>query len=129
MLKAFSRVFHKTQSHEDGIEGQSLPTNEPNGVPDQHGGQRVLERKQPAGLGVPRAAGKGVGSPRSGNHHHPHSSYARPLAKDIAAAYGGKDLPRRTSFQQPKLHMKGPPPGSDGTYPLTSDNIEWHLRM
>ncbi|KAJ1965306.1 hypothetical protein GGI12_000866, partial [Dipsacomyces acuminosporus] len=30
---------------------------------------------------------------------------------------------------QPRLHLKSPPPGSDGKFALTSDNIEWHLRL
>ncbi|KAJ2814943.1 hypothetical protein IWW50_006977, partial [Coemansia erecta] len=30
---------------------------------------------------------------------------------------------------QPRLHLKGPAQGIDGRFPLTSDNIEWHMRM
>ncbi|KAI9477369.1 hypothetical protein LPJ78_001796 [Coemansia sp. RSA 989] len=132
MLKAFSKVFHKSHGAADEPQAVTRGAESDSQLPSK----RVLERHRPAELGLGSVAGPGdrnSSSPRrnggSGNR------YSRPHALDVGMR-PVKDPGKRASLQQrmeqhmqPRLHVKGPAQGSDGRFPLTSDNIDWHLRM
>ncbi|KAJ2499784.1 hypothetical protein GGH96_003217 [Coemansia sp. RSA 1972] len=127
MLKAFSKVFHKSQGAAD--EAHS-------GTRELDGGghpvaKRVLERHRPAELGLDAGDARGESPRRNGGSG---SGYPRPHALDIGmrpAREPGKraSLQHRMEQMQPRLHLKGPAQGVDGRFPLSSDNIEWHMRM
>ncbi|KAJ2803845.1 hypothetical protein H4R21_001874, partial [Coemansia helicoidea] len=120
MLKAFSKVF---KSHDPPDESPAP--------------RRVLERHRPAELGLGGAGqaarpadARTQSSPhRPGASNYPH----QPLAMGAQAT---KEATRRTSLQYrmeqqqqvPRLHIKAPAPGPDGGFPLTAENLEWHLR-
>ncbi|KAJ1842203.1 hypothetical protein LPJ70_003915 [Coemansia sp. RSA 2708] len=120
MLKAFSKVFHKSQDADEarvaGDDGAAGP-------------RRVLERQRAGDVGAGAAGGAGEAR-RSGG-----GGYPRSPALDVGMR-AGKEAGRRAGLAQrkeqalaPRLHLRGPAQGVDGRFPLTSDNIEWHMRM
>ncbi|KAJ2713423.1 galactokinase, partial [Coemansia spiralis] len=122
MLKAFTKVFHK--SHDPPEE--------------QPAARRVLERHRPAELGL-GSAGQAARVPDARAQGAPRrvgaGSYA-PLPPPMGAQ-PTKDAGQHTSLQYrmeqqqvlPRLHVKAPASGPDGGFPLTAENLEWHLRM
>ncbi|KAJ2797941.1 hypothetical protein H4R20_005003 [Coemansia guatemalensis] len=66
----------------------------------------------------------------------PHRSGFVQTAAPEAGVQTATELTKRMSLQyrigqqvQPRLHLRAPPPGTDGRFQLTRNNIEWHLRM
>ncbi|KAJ2162657.1 hypothetical protein GGF46_000530 [Coemansia sp. RSA 552] len=114
---------------------------------DVGGGQpaakRVLERRHPAELGLSGAGAAVVhGSEthtsavlrRNGanGQQQPHLQTREASANYRATKESGKraSLQYRVEQQmQPRLHLKGSAQGADGRFPLTTDNVDWHLRM
>ncbi|KAJ1806578.1 hypothetical protein LPJ56_006363, partial [Coemansia sp. RSA 2599] len=136
MLKAFSKVFHKTQGSPDEqlkggaahgqVSGAQL---QPAAAPPQHTLRHTSERVHVVGLGVDANS---LGSQR---RNAGEDSQPRPLAAD-SGVRPAKEPSRRVSLQQrieqqiqPRLHMKSPTQSTDGRFALTADNIDWHLRM
>ncbi|KAJ2855236.1 hypothetical protein J3B02_002279 [Coemansia erecta] len=137
MLKAFSKVFHKTQGSPDEqlkggaahgqVSGAQL---QPTAPPPEHALRHTSERVHVAGLGVD------VSSLGSQRRNAGEDSQPRPFVVD-GGMRSAKEPSRRVSLQQrieqqiqPRLHMKSPTQGTtDGRFALTADNIEWHLRM
>ncbi|KAJ1999619.1 hypothetical protein GGI04_004306 [Coemansia thaxteri] len=122
MLKAFSKVFHKShgeQPADTAADGQAPQ-------------KRVLERHHAVGAGRAADVSHSLTSPRRAGGE----ALAR-LAAVGPAASPSNEAGKRTSVlqraehhsPQPRLHLKGPAPGVDGRFLLTADNIEWHLRL
>ncbi|KAJ2860740.1 hypothetical protein GGH94_005332 [Coemansia aciculifera] len=134
MLKAFSKVFHKSQGPHDEQPAAAAP--------DAHQSQakqpvkRTLERRQASASGHDAAGAAGVlnlTSPRrnaaevgAGGAH-----VQTPALGPIASPAKRTSVQQRPEHNplQPRLHLKGPAPGVDGRFALTADNIEWHLRL
>ncbi|KAJ2339684.1 hypothetical protein GGF43_006590, partial [Coemansia sp. RSA 2618] len=128
MLKAFSKVFHKAHGAADEPQSGTRAL-EDGGRPVA---KRVLERHHPAELGLGTGDAHGGPPRRNGGGG---GGYSRPRALDVGVR-PARDPGKRISLQhrmeqqmQPRLHLKGPAQGIDGRFPLTSDNIEWHMRM
>ncbi|KAJ2722887.1 hypothetical protein GGI07_003014 [Coemansia sp. Benny D115] len=116
MLKAFSKVFHKT-SPQHGTSEEPVKAGSTPGLGVDGGA--VLSR---GGLEL----GGGPGSPRRRNAGEENQQPSRQAIEPSRRM----SLQRRVEQQmQPRLHVKSPAPGVDGRFALTSDNIEWHLRM
>ncbi|KAJ2804055.1 hypothetical protein H4S07_004315, partial [Coemansia furcata] len=134
MLKAFSKVFHKSQGPHDEQLADAMPDAHPPQAKQPL--KRTLERRQVSATGQDAAGAAGV------------LSLASPRRNAAEVGAGGAHIQtpalgptvspaRRTSVQQrpehnalqPRLHLKGPAPGVDGRFALTADNIEWHLRL
>ncbi|KAJ1726841.1 hypothetical protein LPJ61_004926, partial [Coemansia biformis] len=135
MLKAFSKVFHKSHDPpgDPPAPRGAAQVRTAEGPPPA---RRVLERHQPAELGLDGSGSpaRAKGAPRRGGA----SSYPHP--RPHMGAHPTKEFVRRTSLQyrmeqqqqqqmQPRLHVKGPAQNPDGGFPLTAENLEWHLRM
>ncbi|KAI9502841.1 hypothetical protein BX070DRAFT_153363 [Coemansia spiralis] len=154
MLKAFSKVFHKTPPQDTSPDGHSpgdfvhaQATESQNLSALQQGAKRAsgLQQRQqhPAGLGIqnPQPMQAGLTNISSPNRTTTNGArLAWPLASDAAvasAAYPAGEHNKRISLHhrmeqqlvQPRLHLKGSAHGVDGRFALTSDNIEWHLRL
>ncbi|KAJ1722097.1 hypothetical protein LPJ53_003466 [Coemansia erecta] len=134
MLKAFSKVFHKSQGHADeqlkggpahvqvsGAALQQPDTPQPNlrRTPERQNypaesGAAYLQRRNAGEDAQPRAF-----VPEGGGGRPPEPSRRVSLQKRIEQQL------------QPRLHMKSPgsSQSADGRFALTADNIEWHLRM
>ncbi|PIA14694.1 hypothetical protein COEREDRAFT_10121 [Coemansia reversa NRRL 1564] len=134
MLKAFSKVFHKAQGVADEPT-RSTTTEHPGGGPPS-ATKRVLERHRPVETGLGNGGADSremeVHAPRSPPHR---SGFVQASMPD-AGVQTATELTKRVSLQhrigqqvQPRLHLRAPPPGTDGRFQLTRSNIEWHLRM
>ncbi|KAJ2617590.1 hypothetical protein H4S08_000231 [Coemansia sp. RSA 1365] len=134
MLKAFSKVFHKAQGVADEPT-RSTTTEQPGGGP-LPATKRVLERQRPVETGL----GSGGADSREMEVHASRSPLHRSgfvqAAVPDAGVQTATELTKRVSLQhrigqqvQPRLHLRAPPPGTDGQFQLTRNNIEWHLRM
>ncbi|KAJ2592214.1 hypothetical protein H4R99_006483, partial [Coemansia sp. RSA 1722] len=120
MLKAFSKVFHKTQgSPDEQLKGgaahghaSGVPL-QPAATPPQPVPRHTSERVQAAGLGVD------VSSLGSQRRNAGEDNLPRPFAAD-GGMRSAKEPSRRVSLQQrieqqiqPRLHMKSPSQGTD----------------
>ncbi|KAJ1666940.1 hypothetical protein IW140_003358 [Coemansia sp. RSA 1813] len=153
MLKAFSKVFHKTppQGAPDDLQPEDFAHAQVTADPRQHikraSGIRLRQQ-------TPNSAGLGIHSPTVPQNstgggqivvvspnRNPGSSgggggrLAWPHMTE--GAYPAGQPNKRVSLHhrmeqqlvQPRLHVKGPGQGTDGRFALTKDNLDWHLRM
>ncbi|KAJ2786959.1 hypothetical protein GGI15_001120 [Coemansia interrupta] len=132
MLKAFTKVFHKSQGHGDeqlkGGAAQvqvSGATLQPAEAPTSHLQRLAVERQNSAD--VSGNLRRNAGEEAQARGFVPEQGGGRP-----AEASRRVSLQKRIEQQlQPRLHMKSPSASqaADGRFALTADNIEWHLRM
>ncbi|KAJ2846521.1 hypothetical protein GGI22_006229, partial [Coemansia erecta] len=148
MLKAFSKVFHKTPPHgatddlqpEDFVHAQ-VTTNPPRQHIKRTSGLRLRQQNQnPAGLGIhsptaPQSSGQNAVVSPNRNTDSGGGRLAWPHMTEAAYPAGqpNKRVPMQHRMEQPvvqpRLHVKGPAQGTDGRFALTKDNLEWHMRM
>ncbi|KAJ2899033.1 hypothetical protein IWW38_001147 [Coemansia aciculifera] len=129
MLKAFTKVFHKSQGPND----EQLASGTPNSQqqPEKPALKRTIERRHPSASSKDAAGVLGLTSPRR-NAAEVGSAHAQAQALGAATSPAKRTSVLQRSEQhplQPRLHLKGPAPGVDGRFALTADNIEWHLRL
>ncbi|KAJ2517520.1 hypothetical protein H4217_003917 [Coemansia sp. RSA 1939] len=152
MLKAFSKVFHKTppQGAPDDLRLQPedlahahVTEDARNNISRGSGARLRQQNPHSSGLGIHSAmapqntATNALAGAVSPNRNAPGggSRLAWPHVAEDSYPPGlpnkRASLHRRMEQQlvQPRLHVKGPAQGTDGRFPLTKDNLEWHLRM
>ncbi|KAJ2740884.1 hypothetical protein GGI20_005560, partial [Coemansia sp. BCRC 34301] len=132
MLKAFTKVFHKSQGpHDEQLTNGTLDAHQP---PAKQPPKRVLERRHPSASGQdadgilsllpsPRRNAAEAGASSAHVQTPALGPIASPAKRTSVLQRSEKHPP------QPRLHLKGPAPGVDGRFALTADNIEWHLRL
>ncbi|KAJ1898905.1 hypothetical protein LPJ66_002461 [Kickxella alabastrina] len=136
MLKAFSKVFHKSVSSPEE-QSKHGPTNTQVVGAHQSTAQQTTKKTsdahQTAGFLVDSAVsrgGDGIGL-STPCRNAGDGGQGRPYAQEANARHTSEAFGRAPTQQhvQPRLHMKPPAQGVDGRLPLTNDNLEWHLRM
>ncbi|KAJ2555268.1 hypothetical protein EV175_002314 [Coemansia sp. RSA 1933] len=154
MLKAFSKVFHKTPPQgapddpppEDFTHAQVTTDSSRQHITRASGIRLRQQNPSPsaAGLGIhsPTVPQNSIGSTQnavvSPNRNMGGGGGARLAWPHMTeAAYPAGQPNKRVSMQhrieqhvvQPRLHVKGPAQGTESRFALTKENLEWHMRM